>query len=93
MHVVLTNVAGDSWEILQALHGDVSGRAEILGGEAVRLVASMPNPYALRNDIASRLAEGGRAEPVGTIQLSLVEALTAVTRALAGAQKEVQRYS
>ena len=83
-----------SWAKLEALHSDIVGRSQILGGESAQMVAAMPEPSVLKSRVGSLLeeAEGGDArDAFAASSLALVGALTAATGALANSQKEVQR--
>ena len=83
-----------SWAKLEALHSDIVGRSQILGGESAEMVAAMPEPSLLKSRVGSLLeeAEGGDArDAFAASSLALVGALTAATGALANSQKEVQR--
>eukprot|EP00752_Nemacystus_decipiens_P007872 g7033.t1 len=84
-----------SWAKLEALHSDIVGRSQILGGESAQMVAAMPEPRVLKTRVGVLLeeAEGGDArDAFAAASLALVGALTSATGALANSQKEVQRY-
>lgn len=83
-----------SWVELERLHGDVTGRSQIIGGESADIVADMPNPRYLREKVGAALqgANGQAARGAfAASHLAIMGALTAATGALASSQREVQR--
>lgn len=83
-----------SWVELERLHGDVTGRSRILGGESAALTAAMPDPSMLRKEVGAMLEGTSEGESRGAFaasSLAMVGALTAATGALACSQREVQR--